>query len=124
MSNTTDSSKDTGTDTRLSARAAELADLETARLVDRTQGSKAWYERALRTLPLGVPSSFQAGDPYPIYIERGEGVVVGGGGHFCGFFFNHSFAASPFSNFWPVIASSASATRGRHACHAFHRASQ
>ncbi|MBM3663626.1 MAG: aspartate aminotransferase family protein [Actinobacteria bacterium] len=72
MSNTTDNS----TDTRLSTRAAELADTETAQLVAKTPESKKWYERALRTLPLGVPSSFQAGDPYPIYIERGERVVV------------------------------------------------
>ena len=72
MSNTTDNSNDL----RLSARAAELADVETAQLVARTQGSKDWYERALHSLPLGVPSSFQAGDPYPIYIERGERVVV------------------------------------------------
>ncbi len=27
-------------------------------------------------MPLGVPSSFQAGDPYPIYIERGQGSQV------------------------------------------------
>ena len=72
MSNTTDNSNDL----RLSARAAELADTETAQLVARTQRSKDWYERALHSLPLGVPSSFQAGDPYPIYIERGERVVV------------------------------------------------
>ena len=27
-------------------------------------------------MPMGVPSVFQAGDPYPIYLERGEGVTV------------------------------------------------
>jgi len=31
------------------------------------------FYRAVEHLPLGVPSSFQAGDPYPIYIERGQG---------------------------------------------------
>jgi glutamate-1-semialdehyde 2,1-aminomutase len=64
------------TDTDLSARAAELADTENATLVDRTSASKEWYERALGSMPMGVPSSFQAGDPYPIYLERGEGVKV------------------------------------------------
>jgi glutamate-1-semialdehyde 2,1-aminomutase len=34
------------------------------------------HERALRSMPLGVPSSFQAGDPYPIYVERGMGSQV------------------------------------------------
>ncbi|MGZ4703515.1 MAG: aspartate aminotransferase family protein [Acidimicrobiales bacterium] len=61
---------------RLSARAAELAYSEMARLLDRTTGSKALYERAVEHLPLGVPSSFQAGDPYPIYVDRGHGSHV------------------------------------------------
>jgi len=61
---------------RLSARAAQLADAEMAMLLAATPTSKTWYERALRSLPLGVPSSFQAGDPYPIYIERGAGAHV------------------------------------------------
>jgi glutamate-1-semialdehyde 2,1-aminomutase len=56
---------------RLSARAADIADAEGAVLATRTAASKALYERALRSMPLGVPSSFQAGDPYPIYLERG-----------------------------------------------------
>ena len=61
---------------RLSARAAEIADAEAATFAVRTTASKALYERALRSLPLGVPSSFQAGDPYPIYIDRGQGSQV------------------------------------------------
>jgi glutamate-1-semialdehyde 2,1-aminomutase len=61
---------------RLSVRAAVLAEVEMARLVAATPMSKQWYQRALRSLPLGVPSSFQAGDPYPIYIDRGVGAHV------------------------------------------------
>ncbi len=61
---------------RLSARAAELSYLEMATLLERTTASKALYERAVTHLPLGVPSSFQAGDPYPIYVERGLGSRV------------------------------------------------
>ena len=74
MTDTTDNP--TESSDRLSTRAAELADAEMATLLANTTESKAWYERALKSLPLGVPSSFQAGDPYPIYIERGEGVSV------------------------------------------------
>ena len=61
---------------RLSARAAELSYVEMAALLERTETSKAMYERAVEHLPLGVPSSFQAGDPYPIYVERGQGAKV------------------------------------------------
>ena len=50
---------------RLKARAAEIAERETKILLDRTPGSKALHERALKSLPAGVASNFQAGDPYP-----------------------------------------------------------
>ena len=43
---------------------------------ERTSGSAALYERALRSLPSGVTSNFQAGDPYPIYLRRGRGSRV------------------------------------------------
>ena len=62
---------------RLKARAAEIAEKETKILLDRTPGSKALHERALKSLPNGVASNFQAGDPYPVYLERGSGSRVG-----------------------------------------------
>lgn len=61
---------------RLNARAKEIAYSETRRLLDRTRGSKALYERALASLPLGVGSSFQVGDPYPVYLREGRGSHV------------------------------------------------
>src|SRR5580765_822848 len=61
---------------RLKARAAEIAERETKILLDRTPGSKALHERALKSLPAGVASNFQAGDPYPIYLKRGSGSRV------------------------------------------------
>ncbi len=76
MPTTSDSTNAITSDARLSTRAAELADAEGVVLASRTTASKALYERALRSMPLGVPSSFQAGDPYPIYIERGQGSQV------------------------------------------------
>ena len=66
-----------GADTeRLSARARELYRRELHALAARTAESYALYERARRTLPLGVASSFQAAKPYPIYLERGLGAEV------------------------------------------------
>ena len=61
---------------RLKARAAEIAERETKILLDRTPGSKALHERALKSLPAGVASNFQAGDPYPVYLKRGSGSNV------------------------------------------------
>src|ERR671918_2910622 len=61
---------------RLKARAAEIADRESNALLERTPSSKALFERAVKSLPSGVASNFQAGDPYPIYLERGNGSKV------------------------------------------------
>ena len=61
---------------RIAARAAEIAALETRRLVERTPKSEALHRRALKSLPNGVASNFQAGDPYPLYLERGSGSHV------------------------------------------------
>jgi glutamate-1-semialdehyde 2,1-aminomutase len=61
---------------RLKARAAEIAGNEKTALLARTSGSQALYGRAVRSLPNGVSSNFQAGDPYPIYLERGKGSNV------------------------------------------------
>jgi glutamate-1-semialdehyde 2,1-aminomutase len=58
---------------------ARLRDLTTTlrrKLRERTQGSDVWYERARAVMPKGVPSSFQAQDPRPIYLSHGEGSRV------------------------------------------------
>jgi glutamate-1-semialdehyde 2,1-aminomutase len=60
----------------ITERAKEIAYGESRRLLDRTRASKALYERAVEHLPQGVPSSFQAGDPYPIYLREGRGSHV------------------------------------------------
>jgi glutamate-1-semialdehyde 2,1-aminomutase len=57
-------------------RIAELTEAEKAKLAESTPGSKELYERAVKVMPGGVPSSFQENDPWPIYIERGEGARV------------------------------------------------
>ncbi len=61
---------------RLKARANEIAEREAARLLERTPASKRLFERALRSMPNGVASNFQAGDPYPVYLSRGSGSHV------------------------------------------------
>src|SRR5215211_3712940 len=58
------------------ARVRELIELERGQLLARTEGSQAYYERAIAVMPRGVPSSFQAADPRPIYISHGEGQRV------------------------------------------------
>jgi glutamate-1-semialdehyde 2,1-aminomutase len=58
------------------ARVAQLTEREMKRLADRTPASRQRYERAVKAMPKGVPSSFQENDPWPIYIERGEGARV------------------------------------------------
>jgi glutamate-1-semialdehyde 2,1-aminomutase len=60
----------------LSENAARIAREETAALVARTPGSRALHERASKHLPYGVASTFHANDPYPIYLERGQGAHV------------------------------------------------
>jgi len=61
---------------RLKARAAEIAEREGKILLDRTPGSEALHERAVKSMPNGVASNFQAGDPYPTYLRRGQGSKV------------------------------------------------
>src|SRR5689334_7800921 len=57
-------------------RIAELTEAEQARFRERTHASAERYDRALKVMPGGVPSSFQQNDPWPTYIERGEGSRV------------------------------------------------
>src|SRR5882672_1383676 len=60
----------------LLARARQIQQQEMSRLLARSSGSARLFERASRTLPLGVVSSFQKGDPYPIYLSHGRGSQV------------------------------------------------
>src|SRR5258708_16714643 len=43
---------------------------------NRTAASGKTLERAVKSMPGGVPSSFQENDPWPVYIDRGEGSRV------------------------------------------------
>jgi glutamate-1-semialdehyde 2,1-aminomutase len=57
-------------------RIEELTEREGTRLENATQASKRMFERAHKVMPLGVPSSYHAREPWPIYVDRGEGAVV------------------------------------------------
>jgi glutamate-1-semialdehyde 2,1-aminomutase len=59
-----------------SERVKELTEREAKRLEEATQESMRMYARAREVMPLGVPSSYHARDPWPIYLERGEGARV------------------------------------------------
>jgi glutamate-1-semialdehyde 2,1-aminomutase len=61
---------------KFETNAAAIAAAEQAKLLASTTASKALFERAQQHLPYGVASTFQAGDPYPIYVARGEGARV------------------------------------------------
>jgi glutamate-1-semialdehyde 2,1-aminomutase len=58
------------------ARIAELTEREQRRLDERTQGSRALYERARQALSGGVASAYQAREPWPIYLSHGRGSHV------------------------------------------------
>jgi glutamate-1-semialdehyde 2,1-aminomutase len=57
-------------------RVEELTQRELETLNGRTQGSAAMYERARRSLSGGVASSYQLRDPWPIYLESGDGPSI------------------------------------------------
>src|SRR3954467_1682302 len=57
-------------------RIRELTEREEQRLNERTKGSQRMYDRARNVLTGGVASSYQLREPWPIYLEHGEGPRV------------------------------------------------
>ena len=57
-------------------RVRSLLDREARALAERTRESERMYRRAERTLAGGVASSYQRLEPWPVYLERGEGARV------------------------------------------------
>jgi glutamate-1-semialdehyde 2,1-aminomutase len=56
--------------------ADRLKEQEVDLYKERTPRSRALFERAVKSLPLGVASSFQVGEPYPMYLTSGKGSHV------------------------------------------------
>src|SRR4051794_12702105 len=57
-------------------RIAALTEAQQERFRNSTGASAKTFQRAVKVMPNGVPSSFQENDPWPIYIERGQGSRV------------------------------------------------
>ena len=63
-------------DTPGARAAAQILEEEMKAFEERTPGSRALFDRAVRSMPFGVASSFQAGDPYPLYMAAGKRSIV------------------------------------------------
>ena len=71
-----------------SSRLAAVEEIDRKRIAELTEAeqeqssatgpsaSAETYERALKVMPNGVPSSFQVNDPWPVYLDRGKGSRV------------------------------------------------
>ncbi len=57
-------------------RIAELLERELKIVADNTPACRELYRRGLESLPMGVASSYQARDPYPIYAREGAGSKI------------------------------------------------
>jgi glutamate-1-semialdehyde 2,1-aminomutase len=57
-------------------KIAELTKQQMKLFEERTPRSREYFERGSKVMPNGVPSSFQSNDPWPVYIEKGEGTAV------------------------------------------------
>ena len=58
------------------ARVRELTEREERTMNERTPKSRELFDRARRSMPNGVASSYQARDPWPMFLTRGEGQFV------------------------------------------------
>jgi glutamate-1-semialdehyde 2,1-aminomutase len=57
-------------------RVNELTEAQMARFRENTPTSAQRFDQARKVMPGGVPSSFQLNDPWPVYIDRGQGALV------------------------------------------------
>ncbi|MDX6684948.1 MAG: glutamate-semialdehyde -aminomutase [Baekduia sp.] len=57
-------------------RIASLTAQQRELLRERTRRSGEHFERARAVMPAGVPSQFQRNDPWPVYLDRGQGARV------------------------------------------------
>jgi glutamate-1-semialdehyde 2,1-aminomutase len=88
----------------ITSTAEAIARRELDALVERTPKSKALFERAVRSMPGGVASSFQLGDPYPIYLERGVGPEVWDVDGHQYFDFHNGFGTMAVGHANPIVA--------------------
>ena len=97
-------------------RVLTLIDEQRELLAERTPRSGEHFDRARKVMPNGVPSSFQENEPWPIYIERGQGAQVWDvdGNEYIDF--HNGFGVKCVGHANPVIAAAVSerVERGTH----------
>ncbi|TDT17180.1 glutamate-1-semialdehyde 2,1-aminomutase [Ilumatobacter fluminis] len=60
----------------LVSKAKQITEREMASYAERTKASQAATERARKVMPAGVPSSFQAYDPWPVVVKHAAGFTM------------------------------------------------
>lgn len=60
----------------LVSKAKQITEREMASYAERTKASQAATERARKVMPAGVPSSFQAYDPWPVVVKHASGFTM------------------------------------------------
>lgn len=60
----------------LVSKAKQITEREMAAYAERTKASQAATERARKVMPAGVPSSFQAYDPWPVVVKHASGFTM------------------------------------------------
>lgn len=60
----------------LVSKAKQITEREMALYTERTKASQAATERARKVMPAGVPSSFQAYDPWPVVVKHASGFTM------------------------------------------------
>jgi glutamate-1-semialdehyde 2,1-aminomutase len=101
------------------ARVAEIGQREEAEYRRRTPKSAALYERARESLPLGVASSFQAYDPYPLFMTdaRGSRIADADGNEYVDFDMAFGVLAAGHSH--PILAEALQRRVANGTCYTF-----
>jgi glutamate-1-semialdehyde 2,1-aminomutase len=101
------------------ARVAEIAAREEASYRQRTRRSAELFERAGRSMPLGVASSFQAYDPYPLFMTdaRGSRITDADGNEFIDFDMAFGVLAAGHSH--PLLAEALQYRVANGTCYTF-----
>jgi glutamate-1-semialdehyde 2,1-aminomutase len=101
------------------ARVAEIGAREEQAYRDRTPKSAALFERAKQSLPLGVASSFQVYDPYPLFMTdaRGSRITDADGNEYIDFDMAFGVLAAGHSH--PILAEAVRHRVANGTCYTF-----
>jgi len=101
------------------ARITDIATREEAEYRRRTPRSAELFERARRSLPLGVASSFQAYDPYPLFMTdaRGSRITDADGNEYIDFDMAFGVLAAGHSH--PLVAQALATRVANGTCYTF-----